>query len=374
MDDACDDRQWGLIINIGPRLLPTAFAAAAGVVGLKSPVGERVMCVSAAVGCLRSFFLLVCQLPGFVPRFPRMWKAILKWSASSFLAFCGSLFGVMCALKTGFLEPLNLPQCYALYKKNADLRTTLSTCFVLNLFIYAGSMLVVPYAIWPCVLLIFPYHFRGIIEPYSVFLWYWFWVIPMFILNQIFGFVWYQKIANHATAEARTQHATKQLGIIRMLASFSNSVSDEVFRGLTTLFFTVLFDVVKLVVERTPWCGAYLGTAFWVMSRSWVWSWYAFDYIWATEGRAINHRIGYFENHWSYFLGFGLPTTLAMAWMPFGIYEATFGFVFPVWLLLAAFAKPDKNNFRLPLFAVSKTFAEEVIRYFFKKQSLKQRE
>lgn len=297
-----------------------------------------------------------------------MWKTFLKWSVTALVAFCGGFFRAFCALTTGFLEPLNLRQCYSLYKNNAELKSTLRTCFLLNLFIYAGSMLIVPHVIWPCVLLIFPPHFRGIIEPYSALLWYWFWVIPMFILNQIFGFVWYQKIANHATAEAKPQHAAKQHGLIRMLASFSNSVSDEVFRALTTLFFTLLFDVFKLVVERTPWFGAHLAVAFWVMSRSWVWSWYAFDYIWATEGRDINHRIGYFEKHWSYFLGFGLPATLAMSCLPFGIYEATFGFVFPVWLLLAAFAKPERNSFRLPLFAVSKTFAEEVIRHFFKKQ------
>jgi etoposide-induced 2.4 mRNA len=229
-------------------------------------------------------------------------------------------------------------------------------------------MVVVPQVIWPCVLRIFPPHFRGIIEPYSGILWYWFWVIPMFILNQIFGFVWYQKIANHATAEAKPPQGAKQLGIIRMLTSFSNSVSDEVFRGLATLFFTMLFDIFKLVVEKTPWCGNQLGVAFWVISRSWVWSWYAFDYIWGTEGRDINHRICYFEKHWSYFLGFGLPTTLAMVSLPFGIYEATFGFVFPVWLMLAAFAKPERDSLRLPLFAISKTFAEEVIRHFFMKQ------
>ena len=58
----------------------------------------------------------------------------------------------------------------------------------------------------------------------------------------------------------------------------------------------------------------------------------------------------------------------AMAWMPFGIYEATFGFVFPVWLMLSAFAQPEKSGFRLPLFALSKTFAGEIIRYFFKRE------
>jgi etoposide-induced 2.4 mRNA len=297
-----------------------------------------------------------------------MWKDIFLWSMTSLVAFCHNAFMILCAMKTGFLEPLNLHKCYTLCKKNPDLNATLRTCFLLNLFIYAGSMIVIPLVVWPCVLLIFPQHFRAIIGPYSVILWYWFWVIPMFILNQIFGFVWYQKIANHATAEVKPAQAAKQQGLIRMLTSISNSISDEVFRALTTLFFTILFDVFKLIVEKTPWCGAYLSATFWVMSRSWIWSWYAFDYIWATEGRDINHRIGYFEKHWSYFLGFGLPTTLAMAGLPFGIYEATFGFVFPIWLMLAAFSKPEKNTFRLPLFAVSKTFAEEVIRYFFKKQ------
>jgi etoposide-induced 2.4 mRNA len=297
-----------------------------------------------------------------------MWRTLLHIIWSTLLAICRYSFTVICAVKDGCFEPINLHKCYCLYKKNPDLRATLWNCFVLNLFIYAGSMIIVPQIIWPCVLLIFPPHFRGVIAPYSGVLWYWFWVVPMFILNQIFGFAWYQKIANHATAEAKPQQAARQQGLIQVITSAANFVSDEVFRALTTLLFTILFDVFKLVVEKTPWCGATLGQAFWVISRSWVWSWYAFDYIWATEGRALFHRTGYFEMHWSYFLGFGLPTTLAMARMPFGIYEATFGFVFPIWLMLASFAKPQKDRFRLPLFAVSSTLVDETIKYFFKKQ------
>ena len=297
-----------------------------------------------------------------------MWKAVSRWILSMLLASGSHFVRILWAVKTGFMEPLNLYKCYTLCMKNPDLRTTLYNCFLLNLFIYAGSMLVIPLVIWPCVLLIFPRHFRGIIEPYSGMLWYWFWVIPMFILNQIFGLHWYQKIANRVTAEVKPLQAAKQQGLIRMLTSISNAVADEAFRGVTTFFFTILFEVFKLVVEKTPWCGAQLSTAFWVMSRSWIWSWYAFDYIWGTQGRDIKIRIAYFESHWSYMLGFGLPATLAMAWMPFGIYEATFGFVFPVWLMLAAFAQPEKSGFRLPLFALSKTFAGEIIRYFFKRE------
>lgn len=297
-----------------------------------------------------------------------MWKTILRLLASLLLAFGGNLFRILIALKTGFFEPLNIYKCYFLCKKNADLASTLKTCFLLNLFIYTGSMVMIPLVIWPAVLLIFPYHFRAIIDPYSGILWYWFWVIPMFILNQVFGLHWYQKIANHVTAEVKPHQSSKQQGLIGVLTSISNSVSDEVFRCITTIFFGVLFEVFKLVVERAPWCGAALGTTSWVMSRSWIWSWYAFDYIWATEGRDIKHRIRYFEDHWSYMLGFGLSTTLAMAWLPFGIYEATYGLVFPIWLMLAAFARPEKSKFRLPLFAMSKTFAGEIIRYIFNRE------
>lgn len=66
---------------------------------------------------------------------------------------------------------------------------------------------------------------------------------------------------------------------------------------------------------RLPVVGPIIAFAY----TCWLTSLYSFEYTWINEGWSVQRRLDYFERHWAYFFGFGVPFTLITFWLPFFI-------------------------------------------------------
>jgi etoposide-induced 2.4 mRNA len=100
---------------------------------------------------------------------------------------------------------------------------------------------------------------------------------------------------------------------------------------------------------------SYLGMLLSLVYSSWLTSLYCFEYTWLNAGWNLNRRLEYFERHWAYFLGFGLPFTAATYFLSF-LYRSDESSVQGRWELLENQRCPSRHR-PIPLFSSTGTFA-----------------
>ena len=66
-------------------------------------------------------------------------------------------------------------------------------------------------------------------------------------------------------------------------------------------------------------------------------------YKWSLLGWSLEYRLKYFERHWCYFLGFGLPAVVLSLVFPKFISLGIFALAFPGFIILAIIAKPKSH-------------------------------
>jgi len=63
---------------------------------------------------------------------------------------------------------------------------------------------------------------------------------------------------------------------------------------------------------------------------SWIYAFYAFEYVWSYKGYTLEKRIKYFEERWGYMLAFGAPNALLSNYFPFFLSSGIWAMIFPV--------------------------------------------
>ncbi len=74
---------------------------------------------------------------------------------------------------------------------------------------------------------------------------------------------------------------------------------------------------------------------------SWLYGWYPFDYVWASEGALPDVRYNTLHTHWAYFLGFGFPYVALVRLTGFFAGYGIFLACFPFSIMLASLADCD---------------------------------
>jgi hypothetical protein len=69
-------------------------------------------------------------------------------------------------------------------------------------------------------------------------------------------------------------------------------------------------------------------------------------YKWSFLGWSLEYRLKFFELHWGYFLGFGLPSVTLSLIFPKFISLGLFALAFPIFIILAIIAKPVSHGKR----------------------------
>jgi len=184
------------------------------------------------------------------------------------------------------------------------------------------------------------------LEPTMKYTFKYLWVIPLFWLCKLLNCFWFVEIADLAY---RQKHGRPVISILSskdsMFKVLSKTMADFLFSILVEIFFMIQAQIIGLV----PVLGPTL--SFFHMSL--LYSLYAFEYTWTNLGWSVVRRVGYVENNWPYFLGFGmLLTTVTNLASSAVISACIFGITFPVFILSALEARPyEVNEFPLRMFS-----------------------
>jgi etoposide-induced 2.4 mRNA len=160
---------------------------------------------------------------------------------------------------------------------------------------------------------------------------------------------WYQEIADVVFSADRKKNSR------RPAASKSNltqRIADEIYRNL--LFITTLIQISGFYY-LIPYY--YIGPIISFLLVSWLYAFYSFDYIWISQHLSLTDRLRYFEERWTYFAGFGMPSALLTFCFPLFIGGGLYALVFPVFILVSSVARPESGPplvRRLPIFGLSR--------------------
>ncbi|KAK0552566.1 hypothetical protein OC846_002858 [Tilletia horrida] len=116
-----------------------------------------------------------------------------------------------------------------------------------------------------------------------------------------------------------------------------------------------------------------LGRPFAFFFMSFIDGYYIFETIWVARGWTLERRMRYAECRWSYFVAFGLPSTLISFFHPSGLLNvALFMLIFPFCTVLALLSSPQPRNptpsepwlARIPFFVVTVRLHRALLRAF----------
>nr|CAG4636184.1 EOG090X06IP [Eubosmina coregoni]SVE69808.1 EOG090X06IP [Eubosmina coregoni] len=166
------------------------------------------------------------------------------------------------------------------------------------------------------------------------------WILPLFVLSKFVNCFWFQDIADAAYKYSR--------GRPQLLSSISKMIADMLF----SMVIQALFLVQAMLVGLVP--IAVFNGLLSMLHLCLLYSLYSFEYRWFNEGWELPKRLTYIENHWPYFVGFGLPlavlTSLPTSTLVSG---CVFSVLFPFFIIAGNEAQPmtGVGNYSLRLFS-----------------------
>ncbi|XP_027154089.1 protein EI24 homolog isoform X1 [Coffea eugenioides] len=254
---------------------------------------------------------------------------------------------------------------YCLRSRELTIRT--GQCFLLNGFIFLGSILTLKAVIIPVLQWILPNQcpdkhslescpFGGTLRFYSflrlglVQFFYVFWFYPLYILSYILSTLWYNDIAKygffaitnygHAGEESDNElqsptlqsrsHADKPMDLEGIMIG----IAEQVYSVLLLSFFFFQVYVTGFI--------PYIGKAINFLLLSWMYAYYCFDYKWNLSGLSLGKRLDFFESNWAFFAGFGCPCILAIFFFSPLVSYGVMAILYPLFVLTATGSEADK--------------------------------
>jgi len=154
------------------------------------------------------------------------------------------------------------------------------------------------------------------------------WILPVFAITRLVNALWFQDIANAAQRYRLSGTGQQQP---QQIQSFSRNVADFLIAILLeTIFLLQSYTVGLLPLPIVNFLFSYIHVCL-------LYSLYAFEYVWMSEGVELRKRIQRIECNWPYFFGFGCllaavtlyPSSVVLSGCLFGVF-------FPV-LIISSF-------------------------------------
>jgi len=240
------------------------------------------------------------------------------------------------------------------------LQRTLQCCalnggvFLLSIFAFYGAIL-------PLIesLLLIGFSFGGQL-PSAAWVWSWtapvlsatfsaLWILPLFVLSKFVNCLWFQDIADAAYKYSR--------GRPQLLPSNTKLIADMLFSMVTQ----ALFLVQAMLVGLLP--IAVFNSLLSMLHMCLLYSLYSFEYRWFNEGWELPKRLTYIENHWPYFVGFGMPLAVLTSLPSSALVSGcVFSILFPLFIISGNEAHPvtGVGNYSLRLFSPVVALADTI--------------
>ncbi|KAG9130619.1 hypothetical protein Leryth_011876 [Lithospermum erythrorhizon] len=287
---------------------------------------------------------------------------------------------------------------YCLRSKQLAIRT--GQCFLLNGFIFLGSIYLLQLVIIPVLEWILPDQcphdsekpcsFEGFLRFYGLFrhgligLFYVLWFYPLYVFSLILSSIWYNDIAKHgflaiekskATGSEPSGEKVSSAAPNKAYTDNSNSleramigIAEQVYSVLLLTFFFLEVYVTGFI----PYAGKVLN----FLLLSWMYAYYCFEYKWNLTGLSLDKRLDFFESNWAFFLGFGNPCVLAIFLFSPLVSYGVMAILFPLFVLTATGSEADQIIIlprrkwegaglgRLPIFCAADYFSLKILSIF----------
>ncbi|XP_024979719.1 protein EI24 homolog isoform X1 [Cynara cardunculus var. scolymus] len=211
---------------------------------------------------------------------------------------------------------------YCLRSKQLMIRT--GQCFLLNGFIFLGSIFILRSLILPTLQWILPFGVSdGYQEP----------CLPQMPIRLLYGKDGSTNLAPSSQKEPSTSqnatHVDKPTDLGRVMIGIAE-------QGYSLLLLTFFFLEVYLT-GFIPYIGKTLN----FILLSWMYAYYCFEYKWNFSGLSLDKRLDFFESNWAFFAGFGSPCVLAIFFFSPLVSYGVMAVLFPMFVLTAAGSDAD---------------------------------
>jgi len=271
----------------------------------------------------------------------------------------------------GFADALRLHRCALLLLQSRMLRWRTLQCFFLNGIIFLGSILLYNHVVSPFLRFLFARSLfaLGVLTHESQeayldacfnffkILYHVLWIYPIYCISFILNTVMYQDLADEAFSISKRSVSDKP----RRSVSALRRIVDEMFRVILNMLYIIWMHCLYLV--------PIFGPLLYFVHICWLASLYAFEYRWVSLKWNTSERMQYFEKHWLYFLGFGLPVSLLCLLCPRFVDTGVFAILFPFFIFTSTMAQPKPITqrsrlwpSRIPIFLVVESAGRVVIR------------
>ncbi|KAI8089650.1 etoposide-induced protein 2.4-domain-containing protein [Halteromyces radiatus] len=123
----------------------------------------------------------------------------------------------------------------------------------------------------------------------------------------------------------------------------AGNVSNAIQTIAATIYTTIFYincGVFAAILRSIPVIGVFLSFAM----NCLIMSYYCFEYRWVYMGWTLEQRTAYVEQHWSFFLGFGLPATFLTFFLSTLRSAAVFSLFYPSYVIMAFLATPKSTS------------------------------
>lgn len=294
----------------------------------------------------------------------------------------------------GFREACCLHRLLLLRRSKMLLIRT-GQCFLLNGFIFLGSIFILKSFVIPTLLWILPDQCSqfssqelcsggSILKLYSflrlglIQLLYVFWFYPLYMFSLILSNIWYNDIAKygfaamgksgHTVQESLKQNVTSQnTNSARPagLGGFVIEIGEQVYSLLLLTFFFIEVYATGFI--------PYIGKAVNFLLLSWMYAYYCFEYKWNFSDVGLDKRLDFFESNWPFFAGFGSPCVLAIFFFSPLVSYGVMAILFPLFVLTATVSGAEDvcstkrrkwrgaGLWRLPIFYLADTLLMKIL-------------
>ncbi|KAI5661607.1 hypothetical protein M9H77_20930 [Catharanthus roseus] len=246
-------------------------------------------------------------------------------------------------------------------RRSRELAIRTGQCFLLNGFIFLGSIFILKSVIIPTLQWILPDQcpdapcsYEGTLRFYSLLrhgliqIFYVFWFYPMYIFSFILSNIWYNDIAKHGFFAIEGYSNAEPTSKTGTLTSQNRSPTDKptdlqgIVIGIAEQVYSLLLMSFFFLEVYITGFVPFVGKAINFVLLSWMYAYYCFEYKWNLSGLSLDKRLDFFESSWPFFAGFGCPCILAIFVFSPLVSYGVMAILYPLFVLTATGSEADK--------------------------------